>query len=69
MANEGKLIALIKADDAARALSLLKDHPLGKDAACIGYVEPGKPRLVLTTPLGARRIVRMPEGEILPRIC
>lgn len=69
VANEGKLLAMVKADDVAAALLALRSHPLGKDAVCIGFVEPGKPRLVLTTTLGTRRVVRMPEGEILPRIC
>lgn len=69
VANEGKLLAVVKAADLQSALTALRAHPLGRDAVCIGFVEPGKPRLVLTTALGTRRIVRMPEGEILPRIC
>jgi hydrogenase maturation factor len=32
-------------------------------------VEAGAPGLELETALGARRLVRMPQGELLPRIC
>jgi hydrogenase expression/formation protein HypE len=69
VANEGKLLAVVPADDAKRALQSLKHHPLGRAAAVIGRVESGKPRLVLETVLGTRRIVRLPEAELLPRIC
>ena len=69
VANEGKLLAVIPEAQAERAVSALRSHPLGQHATIIGAVEAGKPRLVLKTHLGTRRIVRMPEGEILPRIC
>jgi hydrogenase expression/formation protein HypE len=69
VANEGKLIALVGGQDADRAVEILRSHPLGKDAVCIGEVEPGKSRLILKTALGTRRVIRLPEGEILPRIC
>ena len=69
VANEGKLLAVVPGEQADTALSVLRGRPLGREAALIGIVEPGPPRLVLTTSLGTRRIVRMPEGEILPRIC
>ena len=69
VANEGKLLALVPGDQADAALTALRGRPLGREAACIGTVEAGKPRLLLTTALGTRRIIRLPEGEILPRIC
>lgn len=69
VANEGKLLAAIPEHQASKAVDVLRSHPLGRDAAIIGTVEAGKPRLILKTLLGTRRIVRVPEGEILPRIC
>jgi hydrogenase expression/formation protein HypE len=69
VANEGKLIAVVAGEAAESAVEVLMAHPLGRNAAVIGRVEAGRPKLVLSTRLGTRRIVRMPEGELLPRIC
>jgi len=69
VANEGKLICFVPADQADLALSTLRGSALGAAAATIGRVEPGRPGLELATTLGARRSVRMPQGELLPRIC
>ncbi len=69
VANEGKLLAVVPAGQSQQATDALRHHPLGENAAVIGWVETGKPRLILKTLLATRRIVRMPEGEILPRIC
>ncbi len=69
IANEGKLIALVPADQAEETVATLCDQALGKNAAMIGRVEEGQPGLELETSIGARRTVRMPLGELLPRIC
>ena len=53
----------------ASALAALKRHPLGQNAALIGRAEAGRPLVTLTTTIGARRILDLPEGEQLPRIC
>jgi len=69
-ANEGKLLAIVHPDDANRALELMQDHPLGRDAAVIGRVTEANPGLVVTeTPFGSRRILDQPAGDPLPRIC
>ena len=68
--NEGKLIAVVASDTADAALAALRAHPRGSDAAVIGTVVDDKPgRVTLRTTLGGRRIVDMPLGEQLPRIC
>jgi hydrogenase expression/formation protein HypE len=69
VANEGKLIAIVKSAQAVAALELLRAEPLGRDAAIIGRVATGDPALEIVTALGGRRSVRLPAGEILPRIC
>jgi hydrogenase expression/formation protein HypE len=70
VANEGKLIAILPAAQAERALESLRQHPLGKDAAIIGQVTAEHPGIVTTkTSIGGRRIVSMQVGEQLPRIC
>lgn len=69
-ANEGKLLAIVKADRADEALALLRECPEGKDAAVIGTVTeryPGK--VVLNTAFGGARVLSKLTGAQLPRIC
>ncbi|MBC7236070.1 MAG: hydrogenase expression/formation protein HypE [Chloroflexi bacterium] len=70
VANEGKLVAIVAAEDAERALEALRDHPLGSEAAIIGRVVADHVgQVALRTVLGTRRILDMLAGEQLPRIC
>ncbi|MEW5733694.1 MAG: hydrogenase expression/formation protein HypE [Thermodesulfobacteriota bacterium] len=70
IANEGKLIAIVPADSAARALSAMQAHPLGRQAAVIGRVTAENPGVVLLTARsGGARLLPMLTGEQLPRIC
>jgi hydrogenase expression/formation protein HypE len=70
VANEGKLVAFVPPEEAEEALEALQAHPLGQEAACIGVVTKEHPGMVLArTSIGGRRIVDMPLGELLPRIC
>jgi hydrogenase expression/formation protein HypE len=70
VANEGKLIAFVPAEEAEAAMDALCAHPLGKEAARIGSITKEHPGMVLAhTPIGGRRVVDMPLGELLPRIC
>ncbi|HLH25782.1 MAG TPA: hydrogenase expression/formation protein HypE [Chloroflexota bacterium] len=70
VANEGKLIAIVPAADAAAALAAMRAHPLGAQAAVIGAVVAEPAGVVyLRTCVGGSRIVDVPAGEQLPRIC
>jgi len=70
VANEGRLIAFVAPEDAERALSLVRAHPLGEGAALVGTVADGaEGRVSLRTRIGATRPVHMLSGEQLPRIC
>jgi hydrogenase expression/formation protein HypE len=70
VANEGKLLAIVAATDAAEILRTMHAHPLGQKAAIIGEVTADDPGLVLMrTRVGGTRIVDMLSGEQLPRIC
>jgi hydrogenase expression/formation protein HypE len=70
VANEGKLAAFVAPADAAAAVDVLRRTPGGEQAAIVGEVvlERAVP-VVLTTRFGGQRIVEMPYGEELPRIC
>jgi hydrogenase expression/formation protein HypE len=70
VANEGKLIAVVPAEDAERLLEVMHKHPRGKNAAIIGRVVDEHAGLVVQRSLiGGERVVTMLAGEQLPRIC
>lgn len=70
VACEGRFVAFVPQRDAQRALAILRSHALGAGAAGIGGVTDGSSALVtIKSQLGASRILDMPSGEQLPRIC
>ena len=70
VANEGKLVAIVPAEDADKFLKAMQGNHYGKEASLIGEVIEKKPgRVVMRTTIGASRIVDMMVGDPLPRIC
>ncbi len=70
VANEGRLIAFVAAEDAGRALALMQSHELGRGASIIGKASEKSPgQVTLMSRIGTRRILDMISGEQLPRIC
>jgi len=70
VANEGKLVAFVKENDAQNVLDVIKKTKYGEDAAVIGRViGTGKSQVRLKTAIGGTRLVDMLPGEMLPRIC
>ena len=70
VANEGKLLAIVSADEAGLVLAAMRAHPLGEKAAVIGSVTDDHPGFVtMKTRIGGTRVVEMLSGEQLPRIC
>ncbi|MBA4370687.1 MAG: hydrogenase expression/formation protein HypE [Coriobacteriaceae bacterium] len=70
VANEGKMVAVVPAEQAEAALAAMRGAPYGEDAAIIGEVaEEPAGRVYVHTSFGARRIMDMLVGEQLPRIC
>ncbi len=70
IANEGKLAAAVAPEDADPVLKAMKKNKYGGDAVIIGEVTDKHPgQVVMKTRLGASRIVDIPVGELLPRIC
>ena len=70
VANEGKLVAVVPGADAERVLAKMRRNQYGTQAAIIGEIVAEHPgRAVMTTRLGASRIIDMLVGELLPRIC
>jgi hydrogenase expression/formation protein HypE len=70
VANEGKVVMVVRQADASKVLAALRGHPLGKEAKLIGRIDSTADGLCeLRTAIGGRRIVQKPYGEQLPRIC
>lgn len=70
VANEGKLIVIVEASQAERALHALRASPYGRAAQQIGEVTSSAGRRVLLkTAIGTSRVVDVLAGEMLPRIC
>lgn len=71
LANEGKIVCVVPPDEVEAALTAMRSHEYGEQAAEIGRIqEDGKPgRVQMQTVFGGRRIVDMLIGEQLPRIC
>jgi hydrogenase expression/formation protein HypE len=70
VANEGKLLAIVRTDMADAILRQMREHPLGQDAAIIGEVVADHPGMVLMkTEIGGTRVLDVMFGEQLPRIC
>jgi hydrogenase expression/formation protein HypE len=69
VANEGKAVMGVRAEDAERFVEVLRAHPLGKNAAIVGTCISERPgSIILDTGFG-RRLLAEPDGEPLPRIC
>jgi len=70
VANEGKLVAVVPADQADQVLEAMRAHPLGTGATRIGTCVADHPGVVVVrTGLGGTRVLDLPIGEQLPRIC
>lgn len=73
VANEGKMVCVVPAEQAEAALAVMRANKYGADAAIIGEVvetpEERDPRVSIRTGFGALRIMDMLVGEQLPRIC
>ena len=69
LANEGKVIITAGAGW-KDVLEVMKSHPLGKESCVIGTIVSDHPgRVVLETEIGGSRIIEVPAGMQLPRIC
>ena len=70
VANEGRLVAVVPAEEADAAVAAMRAHPVGADAAIIGEIRDDPPGIVIiNTYFGGNRIVDMLVGDPLPRIC
>jgi hydrogenase expression/formation protein HypE len=70
IANEGRFICIVPSDQANNAIDVMQAHCVGKGASVIGKVSDETEGVVLmSTAIGTTRVIDMPSGEQLPRIC
>jgi hydrogenase expression/formation protein HypE len=70
VANEGRFVAFVPREQAARAVDVLRRHDVSSGAIVIGAVGEDPSKLVtMKTRIGTSRVVDMLSGEQLPRIC
>jgi hydrogenase expression/formation protein HypE len=70
VANEGKLVCVAPAEATAAILQAMRTNHVGRAAVEIGSVVADHPRIVIArTTLGTSRVITLPLGEQLPRIC
>ena len=70
LANEGKLIAFVNDEDTDRVLDIMHKNKYGTNAKVIGRtIDKAIGEVGLRTAVGGIRIVDMPQGEQIPRIC
>jgi len=69
VASEGRIIAICAPDVSRALLDGWRALPEGADAAIIGTVTSDPGRVAMETVTGGRRLVDVPQGELLPRIC
>ncbi|MGZ4919109.1 MAG: hydrogenase expression/formation protein HypE [Halobacteriota archaeon] len=68
VANEGKALIGVQAEQAERVLAAVRDTPYGRDATVIGEVTKGE-RVLMRTAIGGTRFIDAPLGDPVPRVC
>ncbi len=68
MGNEGKMIVSVAGEDGEKALDIIRNTEVGKDARLIGWVKEGN-GVFSKTKIGGTRKIDLLYGEGLPRIC
>jgi hydrogenase expression/formation protein HypE len=68
VANEGKVVMGVPAEDAEAVLRALRSHRYGREAAIIGVVAEGRD-VIMETAIGGERFIEAPVGDPVPRVC
>jgi len=69
LACEGRVVAVVAADQAGDLVDRWQTLPGGEGAAVIGNITAGEPRIVLETAIAGERMLQDLEEDPLPRIC
>ncbi|MCF2135710.1 MAG: hydrogenase expression/formation protein HypE [Candidatus Thorarchaeota archaeon] len=69
MSSEGRVVMVVDSTMTDDIIEALQQHKSTHDATVIGTVTSGDPRVVLRTAVGGRKLVQVPLGEPVPRVC
>lgn len=70
IANEGKVIVIVKRSEGEKVIEIMRKYDEGKEAEIIGeIIDKPEGKVLVKTEIGSKRILDMPSGEQFPRIC
>jgi hydrogenase expression/formation protein HypE len=69
MSCEGTAVMTVDSSNTDDILKALRKHRATNECRIIGSVTEGKPRVVMKTEIGGKKIVQVPYGEPIPRVC
>ncbi len=69
MSCEGTVVMLIDPSKTSSIIDALRQYPSTKNATVVGKATSGPPRVVMKTEIGGRKVIQVPYGEPVPRVC
>ncbi|MFW9979421.1 MAG: hydrogenase expression/formation protein HypE [Candidatus Thorarchaeota archaeon] len=69
MSNEGTALMTVDSEYTEDLLKVLRPHGSTKDAQVVGKVADGEPRVIMKTQIGGHKLIQVPYGEPVPRVC
>jgi hydrogenase expression/formation protein HypE len=69
MSSEGRVVMAVDSAYTDAILSALQKHAITRNARVVGTAKKGTPRVLLKTVIGGRKVIQVPYGEPVPRVC
>jgi len=69
MSSEGRFVMAVEPSHTDDILSALGNHESTKSAKVVGKFTKGKSRVLMKTAIGGRKVIQVPYGEPVPRVC
>jgi hydrogenase expression/formation protein HypE len=69
MSSEGRVVMAVAQNNTDNILSTLHKYATTRDAQVVGTIRKGTPRVLLKTTIGGRKVIQVPYGEPVPRVC
>ena len=69
MSCEGTIVMSVDSDKTDDILGVLSRYKTTNECRVVGKVLDGKARVVMRTTIGGRKIIQVPYGEPVPRVC
>ncbi len=69
MSNEGMIVMAVDHKGSEEIINVLHSFDQTKHACVIGTAKRGTPRVVMETEIGGKKLLQVPYGEPVPRVC